>query len=109
MTCSYRNRLSKRVEKVTKEEVKAAIQNADDEVLSIRNLMSKQESNVIITDPREYQIELFEQAKNQNIIAVLDTGMTSRSYPSTSDTELFRRWKDTYSSFVTTTHARSGA
>ncbi len=37
--------------------------------------MSKQESNVIITDPREYQIELFERAKNQNIIAVLDTGL----------------------------------
>ena len=55
--------------------MKAAIQNADDEALSIRSLMSKQESNVIITDPREYQIELFERAKKQNIIAVLDTGL----------------------------------
>ncbi len=36
--------------------------------------MAKQESNVIITDPREYQLELFEKAKKQNIIAVLDTG-----------------------------------
>lgn len=36
--------------------------------------MAKQESNVIITDPREYQLELFEKAKQQNIIAVLDTG-----------------------------------
>ena len=36
--------------------------------------MSKQESNVIISDPREYQVELFEKAKQQNIIAVLDTG-----------------------------------
>ena len=60
---------------MTKEEVKAAIENADDEALSIRNLMSKQESNVIITDPREYQVELFERAKKQNIIAVLDTGL----------------------------------
>ena len=67
-------RLSKRAEKITKEEVKAVIQNADDEVLSIRNLMSKQESNVIIGDPREYQIELFERAKTQDVIAVLDTG-----------------------------------
>ncbi|MCJ1316242.1 Dicer-like protein 1 [Xylographa vitiligo] len=66
--------LSKRAEKITKEEVKAVIQNADDEVLSIRNLMAKQESNVIIGDPREYQIELFERAKKQDIIAVLDTG-----------------------------------
>ena len=37
--------------------------------------MSKQESNVIISDPREYQVELFEKAKKQNIIAVLDTGL----------------------------------
>ena len=37
--------------------------------------MSKQESNVIISDPREYQVELFEKAKQQNIIAVLDTGL----------------------------------
>jgi len=71
------HRLSQRAETVTKEEIKAIIQNANDEVLSIRNLMSKQESNVIITDPREYQIELFEKTKQQNIIAVLDTGLTS--------------------------------
>lgn len=50
------------------------MQSVDDEILSIRGLMTKQESNVIISDPREYQIELFEKAKNENIIAVLDTG-----------------------------------
>ncbi|MCJ1283293.1 Dicer-like protein 1 [Xylographa opegraphella] len=66
--------LLKRAEKTTKEEAKAVLQNADDEALSIRNLMAKQESNVIIGDPREYQIELFERAKKQDIIAVLDTG-----------------------------------
>ena len=38
--------------------------------------MTRQESNVIISDPREYQTELFERAKNENIIAVLDTGMS---------------------------------
>lgn len=63
---------------MTKDEVKAAVQaavqSAADEELSIRNLMSKHESAVIITDPREYQIELFEKAKHQNTIAVLDTG-----------------------------------
>lgn len=37
--------------------------------------MSKQDSAKIITDPREYQIELFERAKSQNIVAVLDTGL----------------------------------
>lgn len=45
-----------------------------DEALSIRDLLAKQESTPIIADPREYQIELFERAKQQNTIAVLDTG-----------------------------------
>ena len=66
--------LSERQQKVTKEEVKAVLDNANEELLSIRNLMAKQESDLIITSPREYQLELFERAKNQNIIAVLDTG-----------------------------------
>lgn len=59
---------------MTKDEIKVAIQSAADEELSIRSLMSKHESAVIITDPREYQTELFEKAKQQNTIAVLDTG-----------------------------------
>ena len=54
--------------------MQAVVENANEENLSIRSLMAKQESNVIITDPREYQLELFEKAKKQNIIAVLDTG-----------------------------------
>ena len=66
--------LSSRAEKVTQEEVKTAAKDADDEALSVSNLMAKQESTVIISDPREYQVELFERAKKQNIIAVLDTG-----------------------------------
>jgi len=66
--------LSQRAEKVTKAQVKEAVLSADDEALSIRNLMSKQESNIIITNPRDYQVELFEKAKKQNVIAVLDTG-----------------------------------
>lgn len=68
------NRLSERATKITNEEVQAIVENANEENLSIRSLMAKQESNVIITDPREYQLELFEKAKKQNIIAVLDTG-----------------------------------
>jgi len=66
--------LSQRAEKDTKVQVREAVLSADDEALSIRNLMSKQESNVIITNPRDYQVELFEKAKKQNVIAVLDTG-----------------------------------
>lgn len=68
--------MSKRAEQVTRDEVKAAVKSAADEELSIRSLMSKHESAVIITDPREYQVELFERAKKQNTIAVLDTGLT---------------------------------
>ena len=68
------NRLSKRAAKITNEEVQAVVENVNEDNLSIRSLMAKQESNVIITGPREYQLELFEKAKSQNVIAVLDTG-----------------------------------
>lgn len=49
------------------------ISTVEDEHLSIQSLMNKQGDN-IIKNPREYQRELFERAKQQNTIAVLDTG-----------------------------------
>ena len=57
-------------------------QNAkDDEVKpedeahqSARWLVNQSENREIISSPREYQTELFERAKEKNIIAVLDTG-----------------------------------
>ncbi|KAI4118772.1 MAG: hypothetical protein LQ345_001232 [Seirophora villosa] len=58
---------------ITDEEIRLRKPAPADESLSIRELMRKDQRN-IITDPREYQLELFERAKKQNIIAVLDTG-----------------------------------
>ncbi len=73
-TARFKSWVNQRAETIDQNEVKKAIESTDDEALSIRNLMAKQESTVIISDPREYQIELFEKAKVQNTIAVLDTG-----------------------------------
>jgi endoribonuclease Dicer len=51
----------------------ARLIDAVDEELSIQSLMAKHGTK-IVTHPREYQLELFELAKKQNTIAVLDTG-----------------------------------
>ena len=72
--------VSQRAAKVTKDEMVAVVENATNDTLSVRSLIAKQDSSVIITDPREYQVELFEKAKKQNIIAVLDTGMYGMNF-----------------------------
>lgn len=54
--------------------IKRDDKTAADEELSIRALLAQNEPTPIITDAREYQIELFERAKQENTIAVLDTG-----------------------------------
>ena len=43
---------------------------------SARWLVNQSENREIISSPREYQTELFERAKEKNIIAVLDTGVS---------------------------------
>jgi endoribonuclease Dicer len=60
---------------LTQKEVdEAAAKNANEEQLSIRDILAKQEGTVRITNPRDYQTELFQRAKTENVIAVLDTG-----------------------------------
>ena len=58
---------------VTKEEQKARRKNSKDQTKSVAELLEGSEQ-VTISDPREYQVELFERAQHQNTIAVLDTG-----------------------------------
>lgn len=64
----------KKEEQITEKEVKEALQDIDDAKLSIKQLLKKQETNFSITSPRDYQTELFQRAKDDNIIAVLGTG-----------------------------------
>jgi endoribonuclease Dicer len=60
---------------VTQREVdEAAAKGANEEQLSIQDILAKQETSVRITNPRDYQTDLFQRAKSGNIIAVLDTG-----------------------------------
>lgn len=65
---------AKKAEEITKEEINDSLKTANDETLSIRNILAKQEGSSKITSPRDYQTELFQKAKEENIIAVLDTG-----------------------------------
>lgn len=59
---------------ITEKEVKDTLKNAKDDVLSIQAILAKQENSARISNPRDYQTELFQRAKEENIIAVLGTG-----------------------------------
>lgn len=51
-----------------------AIKEAEDDDQTVHSLVAQSQGAQIVKNPREYQIELFELAKKQNTIAVLDTG-----------------------------------
>jgi SNF2 family DNA or RNA helicase len=72
-TAIFESYLVDKAKSITKEEVKADLKRYKDEELSVESILASAES-ATIKDPREYQVELFEKAKNENIIAVLDTG-----------------------------------
>jgi endoribonuclease Dicer len=52
---------------------KDELAHANSEQISITDMLAKHQTETI-KDPREYQMELFERAKKENLIAVLDTG-----------------------------------
>jgi endoribonuclease Dicer len=64
--------MQKRTQKQLKEGNK--VRPEDEAQQSARWLVNQSENREIISSPREYQVELFEKAKEKNIIAVLDTG-----------------------------------
>lgn len=76
LTCSLFSAFAARIsEKVTANEVKEATgKTIDEESLSLREMLENEATINQITNPRDYQIELFQKAKQENIIAVLDTG-----------------------------------
>ena len=55
---------------------KTPVRSGDPDDQSAASLFRSFETQKIIESPRDYQIELFERAKQKNIIAVLDTGMS---------------------------------
>ncbi|CAK7207002.1 Dicer-like protein 1 [Sporothrix eucalyptigena] len=65
--------LTKNRDNITKATKKATEALCDEDKTSAA-LVREFESAKIIESPRDYQIELFEKAKQKNIIAVLDTG-----------------------------------
>jgi len=85
------------LKEVAKQPKTEKISHADDEaVQSTRWLIEQAEKQHIIESPRDYQLELFEKAKKQNLIAVLDTGMFFPYLLSLSVFNSTRLWQNIY-------------
>lgn len=71
----FKNMLVNDQAKILKSDEESRVKEPDERVESVQQLLAKERSNRdIISDPREYQLELFGLAKQENIITVLDTG-----------------------------------
>ncbi|EEA28280.1 Dicer-like protein 1 [Talaromyces marneffei ATCC 18224] len=68
----FKNLLTKAAKDLTKQELSRA--GTAENSGSTRYLLTTQEFAATIDDPRDYQIELYERAKEENTIAVLATG-----------------------------------
>jgi hypothetical protein len=79
-----------------------------DQEKSLTWLVRDFESEKIIASPRDYQIELFEKAKLQNTIAVLDTGMPNLIGPYGMMLNVTRIWQDTHRCSAATVDYRKG-
>lgn len=66
-------RLTQAAKDLTKKELSRA--TTTENLGSTRYLLTTQEFAATIDDPRDYQIELYERAKEENTIAVLATGI----------------------------------
>lgn len=71
----------------TKQEIRQNMDDDAEDTNSVQDILMQQKHSTPITDPRDYQIEIFELAKQENIIAVLDTG-TGKTHIAT----LLLRW-----------------
>jgi endoribonuclease Dicer len=98
--------MQERTQKQLKEGNK--IRPEDESQQSARWLVNQSENREIISSPREYQVELFEKAKEKNTIAVLDTGSYLLSDPH-SPTDKSRFWQDFDCCPPSSTHVRPGA
>lgn len=67
--------LQAHIEKTQRDAARSAVPFSDPNKQSLAQLMNQNESHKIIASPREYQIELFERAKERNLLVVLPTGM----------------------------------